>query len=221
MTLEELSSSSGTLPACPRFWPGSCCSSDPAFYEGASAEQSGLSLLEVPSCPPRQQLRGNGPDKPSEHSRASHPSHVPAGGLQRNCRYTEGTTKLVGCLGFQSCLCPAGKVNICSKAAAVAGGRADGLRQFAGSYSTTFLRSGVQAPVKGPELIIRVSHAPLRIAVQGACQLLHSVGHALWDSVARNGALVDLFPGGLLSLGFPAPGVGRALHHPRQRRHRL
>eukprot|EP00891_Asterochloris_glomerata_P007330 jgi/Astpho2/7330/Aster-01632 len=50
-----------------------------------------------------------------------------------------------------------GKVNICSKAAAVAGGHADGLRQFAGSYSTTFLRSGVQAPVKGPELIIRES----------------------------------------------------------------
>ena len=47
----------------------------------------------------------------------------------------------------------------------MAGGRADGLRQFAGSYSTTFLRSGVQAPVKGPELIIRVSCALLWISV--------------------------------------------------------
>ena len=65
------------------------------------------------------------------------------------------------CQGFHLDISSAGKVNICSKAAAVAGGRADGLRQFAGSYSTTFLRSGVQAPVKGPELIIRVSCALL------------------------------------------------------------
>lgn len=79
---------------------------------------------------------------------------------------------------------PAGKVNICSKAAAVAGGHADGLRQFAGSYSTTFLRSGVQAPVKGPELIIRVSCDLLCDPLRCACHLLHSMGCIVglrWD----------------------------------------